>query len=462
MKKSISKSKRGLIVTYCKVAVTILFLSIISCSDNEELETELTETSSELNDATSILERVNPVIGKRYTIQNRRSNRTLDISNQSNNNGANLQLWGTDVNTGATNRQWDIINLGNGYVRLKGVDSKKTLEVSGGNNSDRANVQQWTYQGTTHQQWQILATNNGYFRLKNRDSGKSLWAAGTNNGSNVAQYAYRGWLSQQWAFTEVGGGGNDDDDDDNGGGGGSPANNLGGLKNWKLNGYNGSASNNNYVDNVPNLANYSNSNWFYTNGTRTIFKTYSGSDTSSGSGNPRTELRELTSNGSSEINWNGTDSSVDRMVWKVRVSRLPSSGKIAFGQIHAKSGSSFDDVLRVQAQGSANQTSGPVRLRILGWVTENSNSGTDNNTETGFGFNLNTDITLELKMVNKRVTLNLLNPNGSFNRELFHHPNVNSSGNYFKVGCYLQSMSGKSYSSSDYGMVAISSLKVFH
>ena len=88
----------------------------------------------------------------------------------------------------------------------------------------------------------------------------------------------------------------------NPGNGDSPAAVLGGLVNWKLNGYSGTfnlgASNNglSYVDKTPNLSSFSNPNWFYTDGSWTFFKAYTGNPTSSGSGNQRSELLELTAN----------------------------------------------------------------------------------------------------------------------------------------------------------------------
>lgn len=329
----------------------------------------------------------------------------------------------------------------------KGDQRTSDYDIRIGNStSSLASVKSGTSSGNTTslETYNFTTTSGRYVRIKGFGNSSSNW----NSITEVEIFA--------------GSGNPDPDPDPDPDPSGSPASVLGGLVNWKLNGFSGTPSNNSYLDNVPNLSSYDNPDWFYTDGTRVFFRTFSGGATSSGSGNPRTELRELTSDGSDNITWNGTDNKTNRMVWKVRIVRLPSSGKIAFGQIHAKSGSSFDDVIRVQVQGSANQTSGQVRMRINGWVTESSNAGTDNDSETGFNFNMNEDLNLELIMKNKVVTLNLLNDNGSFNQQLFNHPSVNSNGNYFKAGCYLQSMSGKSYSASDNGVVAISSLSVSH
>ncbi|WP_226294385.1 polysaccharide lyase family 7 protein [Aquimarina algicola] len=230
-----------------------------------------------------------------------------------------------------------------------------------------------------------------------------------------------------------------------------------GLQNWKLNGLRGSKSNNTYVDQIPNLSSYTNSDWFFLQNGWTIFQVWSGSDTSSGSGNPRMELRELTANGNNNIYWDGTTSKEHRMKWRVRVDRLPSSGKVCFGQIHDRT-DKFDDVIRVQCQGSANQTSGSVKMRINGYVTEVLEGGG----KTVGNFNLGEELYLELTYQNSVVKLYELNNSGNRVRTIFTSKKASAKENYFKAGNYLQSMKGKSYKSSDYGRVAIKKLDVFH
>ncbi|MFD0993412.1 polysaccharide lyase family 7 protein [Tenacibaculum geojense] len=244
----------------------------------------------------------------------------------------------------------------------------------------------------------------------------------------------------------------------------SPAGVLGGLVNWKLNGYSGTfnrgASNNGltYLDDTPNLENYSNSNWFYTDGTWTYFKAYTGNPTSSGSGNPRSELRELTSNGNDNIYWDGTTSTEHRMIWRVRVDHLPQSGKVCFGQIHDKT-DEFDDVIRVQCQGDPYQTSGNVKLRINGYVTEVLEGGG----KTVGDFNLGDELHLELTYKNSIVKLYRLDNNRNRVETIFTSKSAKAKENYFKAGCYLQSVKGKSSAnSSDFALIAIRELEVFH
>ncbi|WP_281988144.1 polysaccharide lyase family 7 protein [Aquimarina aggregata] len=264
--------------------------------------------------------------------------------------------------------------------------------------------------------------------------------------------------SNSWnSLTETEIYGSGDGDGGGGDGGGNTPYDLLGLKNWKLNGLSGTPSNNNYVDAIPNLSSYTNNNWFFLDNNWAIFQVWAGSDTSSGSGNPRMELRELTANGNNNIFWDGTTSKEHRMKWKVRVDRLPSSGKVCFGQIHDKT-DFFDDVIRVQCQGNANQTSGSVKLRINGYVTEELEGGG----KTVGSFNLGEEMYFELTYKNSVVKLYELNSSGNRIKTIFTSQKAAAKQNYFKAGNYLQSMKGKSYKSSDFGRVGISKLEVFH
>lgn len=250
----------------------------------------------------------------------------------------------------------------------------------------------------------------------------------------------------------------------NPGNGDSPAAVLGGLVNWKLNGYSGTfnlGANNNglsYVDKTPNLSTFSNPNWFYTDGTWTFFKAYTGNPTSSGSGNPRSELRELTTNGSDNIYWDGTTGKEHRMIWKVRVDHLPQSGKVCFGQIHDRT-DSLDDVIRVQCQGDPYQSSGDVKLRINGYVTEVLEGGG----KTVGTITLGQELYYELTYQNSIVKLYELNANGVRVKTIYTSKAVPAKENYFKAGCYLQSVKGKKATgTNDFGLVGIKELKVFH
>ncbi|MEM5948448.1 polysaccharide lyase family 7 protein [Spirochaetia bacterium 38H-sp] len=232
-----------------------------------------------------------------------------------------------------------------------------------------------------------------------------------------------------------------------------------GLQNWKLNCFTGSVSDPDYQDyyttKSPYLQTFSSSYWFWTDGTWVYFRPYAGyPTTSSKTGNPRVELREMTSDGSDEISWDLTSSSeVHTMEWIAKITRLPSSGKLCFGQIHSTY-DSYDDIIRIQVRGDADQTSGTVTMYVMGYVVD------DNADDIG-SYTLGDEIHLKLVATNKTVTLYKVSSSGSLTK-LKSYSGIGSTGNYFKAGNYLQSMKGKSYSSDDYGVVGIRYLKVTH
>ena len=237
---------------------------------------------------------------------------------------------------------------------------------------------------------------------------------------------------------------------------------LGGLTNWKLNAYTGTlnvSSANNGLTYVDDASKNDNPSWFYGANGYAYFKVYAGNPTSSGSSNPRTELREMNAAGTAVYNWDGSSGTEHKMKWKVRVDNLPPSGKLCFGQIHSTTGV-FDDVIRVQVQGSSGQSSGLVTLRILGYATETLlGSG---QSIAGFSFNMNTEYFFELTMQNQIVKLYALDASGTRTSTLFTSGAVNSNSNYFKAGNYSQSTVSSDFGSSTFGLVGIGFISVSH
>ncbi len=266
-------------------------------------------------------------------------------------------------------------------------------------------------------------------------------------------------LAEVQVFGEAGnnGGGNDGDDGGNNGGGGDASDIIGGRSDWKLNGFSGSlsvGSNDNGLDYADD-ASQNESHFFFENNGYATFRCYPGSPTSGGSSNPRSELREEIDGGSNY--WDGTTNTERSMKWRFKVEDLPPSGKLCFGQIHERS-DKFDDVIRVQVEGSAGQNSGSVKLRILGYVTEEiEGSGRT----IDFDMNMDTEYYFELTMRNSVVTLYNLNNSGNRTSTLFQSVDLGDTDeNYFKAGCYLQSTKSSHAGSNVYGQVAIRSISV--
>ena len=190
------------------VSAILGLLTITSCS------TEQLDETNELNATNQSL--ATPETGTIYTIENRNSGRIMEIANGSNSNEANLRQSGTEASPTETHRMFELFNTSDGFIRIRGVDSRKSLEVRDGSNSNGANVEQRSFGGETHQEWELIATGEGYYRIRNRDSRKSISVDGgsTNNGANIEIDAWNGNDRFQWRFIEVGSNNNDSGDDE--------------------------------------------------------------------------------------------------------------------------------------------------------------------------------------------------------------------------------------------------------
>lgn len=316
----------------------------------------------------------------------------------------------------------------------KGNSRRANFRVLVGTSTNNLNQ---VYQGTSSGNSNNLQTYN--FSEKNA---RYVRVVGLGNSAND-------WLS----ITEVKISGNSGG---NGGGGSNTAAAIIGGG-WKLNGYTGTlnvgSSDNglNYADN----ASTAESHFFFERNGYAAFRAYPGNPTSGGSSNPRSELREIINGGNGY--WNGNTNTEHSMKWRFRIEDLPPSGKLAFGQIHERD-NQYDDVIRVQVQGSAGQNSGSVKLRILGYVTEEiEGSGKT----IDFDMRMDTEYYFELTMKNGVVTLYNLNNSGNRIRTLFRSVDIgNADQNYFKAGCYLQSTRSSHSSSNVYGQVLIKNLTV--
>lgn len=138
--------------------------------------------------------------GTVYKIIGKQSGKSVDVTDVSTNNGANVQQWAYG---GGNNQKWRAESVDNGYWKLVNSNSGKCLEVGGYSNADGGNVQQWDYANHNYQHWKIEANGDGSYKMINRGSGKAMDGAGSNNGANIQQWAYGGGNNQKWIFSDV-------------------------------------------------------------------------------------------------------------------------------------------------------------------------------------------------------------------------------------------------------------------
>jgi hypothetical protein len=221
-----------------------------------------------------------------------------------------------------------------------------------------------------------------------------------------------------------------------------PANVLN-LTNWKLTlPIDGSDAGTN-ADEIsqPALATYSNDPYFKNNSTNTgvLFRAHTGGATTSGSGYPRSELREMTSNGTTNASWS-SGSGTHTMEIDQAITHLPDVKKhIVAGQIHDAN----DDVIVFRLE---NQ-----KLFI-------DINGTDGPTLTS-SYVLGTRFKVKFVVANNQTQC-------YYNDVLMYTYSHTYSGAYFKAGAYTQSSCtgnpGSSESCSAYGEVLIYNVTVTH
>ncbi|MEU8002263.1 pectate lyase [Catellatospora sp. NPDC049111] len=112
----------------------------------------------------------------------------------------------------ASNQQFQFLDMGSGYYRLKSKASGKVIEIAGSSTADGATVQMASGAGSTayYQQFSLLDNGNNVVRFKNRNSGKSLdvWEWSSADGARISQYQDLNGTNQQFRLVKVGSGGN--------------------------------------------------------------------------------------------------------------------------------------------------------------------------------------------------------------------------------------------------------------
>ena len=138
----------------------------------------------------------------RYVIINQLSGKAMDVSNRSQDDGANIIQW---TYGGGTNQQWDVTNLSNGYYSIRAAHSGKSVDVYEWNSNDGADARQWAWLNGHNQHWAIDNVGNNTFAITSRFSAKALevFEFNTADGGDIRLWTYWGGASQLWRFEPV-------------------------------------------------------------------------------------------------------------------------------------------------------------------------------------------------------------------------------------------------------------------
>ncbi|CAM5674285.1 RICIN domain-containing protein [Streptomyces tanashiensis] len=140
-----------------------------------------------------------------YVLVNRNSRKALDVYNLATGDGARITQW---TRNDQSQQQWQFVDSGGGYYRIKSRHSGKVLDVHNGSTANGGPVVQWADLNGTNQQWRLADSPDGYVRLVARHSNKALEVQGasTDDNANIVQYDDWGGGNQQWQLVKVGGG----------------------------------------------------------------------------------------------------------------------------------------------------------------------------------------------------------------------------------------------------------------
>lgn len=136
-----------------------------------------------------------------YEISNAGSNRVLDVSGGSCDNGANVQQYGQN---GTPAQRWRIEKF-NGHYLLVNVASGKALDVSGGNGANGTNVQQYVLNHTNAQLWDFVARQDGGYFIKSclGDYVLDISGGSVSNGGNAQIYSWNATNAQVWNLVKI-------------------------------------------------------------------------------------------------------------------------------------------------------------------------------------------------------------------------------------------------------------------
>lgn len=138
-----------------------------------------------------------------YVLVNRNSGKALDVYNRATDDGARITQW---TRNDQNQQQWQFVDSGDGYYRIKSRHSGKVLDVHNWSTANGGSIVQWADLNGTNQQWRLADSSDGYVRLISRHSNKALEVQGasTADNANIVQYDDWGGTNQQWQLLKVG------------------------------------------------------------------------------------------------------------------------------------------------------------------------------------------------------------------------------------------------------------------
>ena len=136
------------------------------------------------------------VSGTVYKIISKRSGKALDVSGYSSDPGALVDQW---AYVGGNNQRWEMIDVGNGYYKIKSAHSGLVLDIVDGSPEEK--ICQTTSAEKDSQQWR-LEKEGKHYKIINKSNEKVLDVSNESydNGARVHLWSYVGKDNQLWTI----------------------------------------------------------------------------------------------------------------------------------------------------------------------------------------------------------------------------------------------------------------------
>ena len=140
---------------------------------------------------------------KAFVIQNKNSNKYLEIKNALVTENSDAGQWGVTDNWC---QKWIFESSKNGYFRIKNINSGLYLDIQNQGKGDGDKVIQKRYNNASSQLWKLVLQDDGYYFIINKNSGKYLEVAYNSiaDGAKIGQWGPTGYDCQKWILKKEG------------------------------------------------------------------------------------------------------------------------------------------------------------------------------------------------------------------------------------------------------------------
>jgi poly(3-hydroxybutyrate) depolymerase len=138
-------------------------------------------------------------VGVNYRLVAAHSGKMAEIAGASTAAGALLRQWSA---AGGQNQQFDFLDSGDGYYRVRARHSGLVLQVA--SSSSGADISQQSDTNATSQQWRVV-DQGGSVSLVNRQSNLAMdvWSVSTADGARISQWTVSGAANQRFQLQRV-------------------------------------------------------------------------------------------------------------------------------------------------------------------------------------------------------------------------------------------------------------------